>query len=122
MITITVEQAARICHELNRIYCQTIGDYSQPTWDTAPDWQRDSAINGVRFHLNNPGALPSHSHESWLAQKEIEGWVYGPVKDPEKKEHPCMVPYDELPLEQQVKDSLFSGTVKSLYDLIEDED
>ena len=44
-------QIASICHEANRAYCLSIGDESQPEWATAPDWQRVSAINGVRFHL-----------------------------------------------------------------------
>src|SRR5437879_1359495 len=42
-----VEQVAKICHEANRAYCETIGDNSQPTWEKAPQWQKDSAINGV---------------------------------------------------------------------------
>ena len=26
-----------------------------------------------------------------------EGWTYGPVRNDEKKETPCLVPYEELP-------------------------
>lgn len=110
----TVEQIAEVCHETNRAYCATLGDNSQPSWAEAPEWQRTSAVNGVRFHLDNPNAKPSHSHESWLAEKEAGGWKYGPVKDPEKKEHPCFVPYEELPEEQKAKDALFIGVVHAL--------
>lgn len=105
---------ARVAHEVNRAYCNAIGDTSQPTWADAPDWQRDSAVNGVTFHLQNVGASPSASHESWMAEKVANGWVYGPVKDPEKKEHPCIVPYDQLPVEQRAKDYLFKQVVASL--------
>ena len=108
------ESIARICHEANKAYCMTLGDYSQPSWALAPQWQRDSAIKGVRYHRENPDSKPSHSHESWLAEKEATGWTYGAVKDPEKKEHPCMVPYDELPHEQQIKDLLFLSIVSAL--------
>lgn len=31
-----VEQIAELCHEINRIYCLSIGDASQPTWADAP--------------------------------------------------------------------------------------
>ena len=117
-----VIELAELCHEANRQYCQSIGDDSQPLWKDAPDWQKDSAINGVKFHLANPGAAPSASHDSWLAQKREEGWVYGPVKDPEKKEHPCMVEYDQLPPEQQAKDSLFIATIDAHREEIEPED
>lgn len=105
---------AKIAHELNKAYCESMGDQSQPSWEDAPDWQKSSAINGVQMHLDNPNASPSDSHESWLKQKTEEGWKYGPVKDPEKKEHPCYVPYDQLPESQKAKDYIFRQTVHSL--------
>lgn len=109
-----VEAIARVCHEVNRAYCLAIGDTSQPAWADAPEWQKDSARNGVAFHLANPDATPENSHEKWLEQKVAEGWVLGPVKDPEKKEHPCMVPYGDLPADQRAKDYLFRGVIHSL--------
>jgi hypothetical protein len=107
-------QIARVAHEVNKAYCQAIGDNTQPSWEDAPEWQKSSAIAGVQFHINNPGAKPEDSHNSWLAHKEAEGWVYGEVKDAEKKTHPCMRPYSELPVEQRVKDYLFIQVVHSL--------
>jgi hypothetical protein len=108
------EDIARVCHEVNRGYCAALGDTSQVPWEEAPDWQRQSAIKGVEFNLANPDAPPSHSHDSWLAEKRATGWKYGPVKDAEKKEHPCFVPYEELPAEQKAKDYLFKATVRAL--------
>lgn len=110
----TVVQLAQVAHEINKTYCESIGDNSQPSWDDAPDWQRASAIHGVDFHLNNPDATPEMSHLNWLAEKEAAGWVYGEVKDAEKKQHPCFRPYNELPLEQRTKDYLFRQIVHSL--------
>lgn len=107
----TFEACARAAHEANRAYCLAIGDYSQVSWDDAPEWQRTSCINGVRGVLIN-GNGPRESHASWLAEKAATGWKYGPVKDPEKKEHPCFVPYDELPHEQRQKDALFVAVVR----------
>lgn len=109
-----VEDIAQVTHEINRAYCNSIGDNSQPSWKDAPEWQQSSAINGVKFHLDNPEASPSASHESWLKQKEEEGWKYGEIKNAEIKEHPCFVPYNQLPLEQRSKDYLFKQTVHSL--------
>ncbi len=105
---------AQIAHEINKAYCESIGDNSQPTWENAPEWQKSSAINGVQFHLDNPDAPPSASHESWLKQKTEEGWKYGPVKNPDTKEHPCFVPYDQLPPAQKSKDYLFKQIIHSL--------
>lgn len=109
-----IEVAAELCHEANRAYCKALGDDSQSCWGDAPDWQRASAIAGVEFHIANPDAGPSHSHDSWLRQKEADGWKYGPVKDAEKKEHPCFVPYDQLPPEQKAKDYIFGAIVKTI--------
>ncbi len=108
-----IEQIARVTHEANRALCVTQGDFSQAAWDDAPDWQKQSAYAGVAFIINNPNALPSASHESWFQQKVANGWVYGEVKDPEAKTHPCMVPYAQLPLYQQVKDHLFGAVVRA---------
>lgn len=108
-----VEDIARLCHEVNRAACAAFGDHSQPAWEDAPDWQRESAIKGVHFSLANPGAPPSASHDSWLEEKRSTGWKYGPVKDPEAKTHPCFVPYDELPPEQKLKDYLFQAVVRT---------
>ena len=110
----TTEQIAQVAHETNRAYCQTIGDNSQPTWEDAPDWQKESAINGVNFHIANPDAGCSASHENWLKEKYADGWKYGEIKDPGKKEHPCCVSYEELPVEQRVKDALFVGVVRAM--------
>lgn len=114
-----VEAIARVCHEANRAYCVGIGDNTQPRWEVAPEWQWASAINGVAFHLGylreGKDPDPSASHTNWWNEKKDAGWVYGPVKDPDKKEHPCCVPYDQLPIEQRAKDALFGAIVKALY-------
>ena len=113
---------AMICHGINAAYCQSLGDNSQPTWEDAPDWQKQSAIVGVEMHLANPDATPEQSHQSWYKQKEAEGWKYGEVKDPELKEHPCFLPYEELPQEQKAKDYLFRAVVHLVKDLPEQAD
>lgn len=114
MKEINVEKIAKACHEVNRAYCLALGDNSQPAWDDAPAWQKDSAVLGVKLHANNPDAGPQASHESWMAQKLAEGWEYGPTKDPEAKKHPCIVPFDELPVAQQAKDFIFRAVVHSM--------
>ena len=108
------DSIAMVAHEINRAYCEAIGDHSQLPWDKAPKWQRESCKNGVDFHMDNPDADPAASHQNWLEEKENDGWKWGPVKDVAKKEHPCFVPYDQLPIEQRVKDHLFKAVVNLL--------
>lgn len=111
---LAVASIARVCHEANRAYCITQGDHSQPRWDEAPDWQRNSAVDGVEAILEGRVRSAEDSHINWLRDKFAAGWVYGPVKDPEKKEHPCCVTYDQLPVEQRRKDALFFAIVTAL--------
>lgn len=107
---------AMTCHEANRAWCQSVGDYSQKPWDEAEEWQRNSAIAGVKFRLENPDATEDAQHNAWMADKIKDGWVYGEVKDAEKKTHPCIVPFNQLPGFQQKKDTLFCAIVDALKD------
>ena len=113
MNRMTNDQVARIVHEANRAYCQTIGDNSQVPWDEAPEWQRESASDGVDGIRSGRIGTPEQSHESWLAEKSRTGWIYGPVKDADAKTHPCIVPYAELPDAHQTKDAIFFAIVKA---------
>jgi len=109
-----VPEIAKLCHEVNRAYCLALGDDSHLPWDSAPEWQRDSAVKGVQFHLANDNATPEESHNNWLKGKINDGWVYGPAKDPINKEHPCILAYHMLPAEQRAKDYIFSAIVRSV--------
>lgn len=109
-----IETIAMVCHEANRAWCKRNGDFSQRAWALAPEWQRDSAVDGVVHALTFPDAKPEDSHNNWLVNKKAEGWVYGEVKDPVAKTHPCMLPYDQLPEWQQKKDALFLAIVRAL--------
>jgi len=110
----TIEQVAQVAHEVNKAYCSAIGDDTQVEWDVAPRWQKDSAINGVRFHLENPHVSPEQAHGEWARHKKNEGWSYGPEKDVFKKEHPNLAEYKNLSIEQKAKDYFFRQLVRSL--------
>jgi len=113
-VRVRIAEIARTAHNANRAYCRSIGDNSQSPWGGAPDWQRTSAIKGVQFHQDNPDAKASASHESWMRQKTVDGWIYGETKDEEALTHPCMVPFDDLPVEQQIKDHIFRSVVHAM--------
>ena len=111
-----IEACARAAHEFNRAYCLHLGDGSQLPWEDAPQWQRDSCIAGVHGVLT--GNTPEQSHESWLAEKERTGWRYGPVKDPDRKEHPCIMPYQDLPEAQRRKDHGYIRVVSTMAQMV----
>ena len=109
---------AIVAHEANRSFCRALNDFSHQPWEQAPEWQRTTVLRGVEFHLANPEAGPEASHEAWRAEKLADGWVYGAVKNAEEKTHPCLVDFDQLPLEQQLKDVLFRNIVHALAPLV----
>jgi len=113
-VTLTAEQIAKVVHEANKAYCEVLGDGSQIWWDSAPQWQKDSAIAGIEQVIANPEITPEQLHQEWYDFKAKDGWIYGEIKNVVAKTHPCMVPYTELPEEQKLKDSLFSAIVKTL--------
>lgn len=109
-----IEKIAQATHEINRLYCQFLGDDSQVPWSQAPQWQRESAIAGVKAVIDGTAKTPQEQHEAWVKQKRDDGWAYGQIKDADKKTHPCLVSYDELPIAQQRKDSIFMAVVEGL--------
>lgn len=114
----TIEHIAEVCHEVNRAICEAAGDHSQKPWTAAAEWQRKSAVDGVRFALAHPEATPEEQHEEWARAKLADGWTYGAVKDADAKTHPCLVPYADLPFEQRVKDYAFRAIVGSMAPLL----
>lgn len=48
--------------------------------------------------------LARNTHENWAHQRIANGWRWGPKRDDERREHPCLVAYDELPEEEKAFD------------------
>ncbi len=41
--------------------------------------------------------LAKNVHDTWARDRLAEGWRYGPSRNDASKEHPNLVPYDQLP-------------------------
>lgn len=41
--------------------------------------------------------LAKNTHDVWAKERMAQGWRYGPKRKDETKEHPCLVPYEDLP-------------------------
>ena len=113
MHTYSDEQVAQVCHEANRALQDITGDPSpSPMWFTEDPDIRRAAAEGVR--LARSGCTPRELHDRWVQDREAHGWVYGEDKDPYRKTHPCLRPYDDLPAGQKIKDRLFIAIVTAL--------
>lgn len=57
--------------------------------------------------------LARNVHDVWAKSRMDEGWSYGEQRDDNKKHHPCLVEYDELPdLEKEYDRNTAMGTLK----------
>jgi tetratricopeptide (TPR) repeat protein len=52
--------------------------------------------------------LAKNAHERWAEQRIGDGWRYGPHRDDGRKEHPCLVPYEELPDSEKAYDRMIA--------------
>ncbi len=41
--------------------------------------------------------LAENIHDIWALQRIQDGWTYGEKRDDDKKKHPDLIPYNELP-------------------------
>jgi hypothetical protein len=85
------QQAADIRNKLKAVHCSTA-----PTLD----WGEQL----FEFEPEEIDLLARMEHDRWMEEKRQNGWVYAPVRNNGAKHHPSMIPYDELPLEEQEKD------------------
>lgn len=49
-------------------------------------------------------AMAKNVHEIWAQERMTQGWTYGEMRDDVKKQHPCLISYDDLPDEEKVYD------------------
>jgi Predicted ATPase (AAA+ superfamily) len=96
-------------------------------WEQLADTYQRSNRGQVRYHLErfretNIGIRPitgdgdfrfrdedllvfaQNEHERWCRERRKDGWTYGPVRDNEKKLHPCLVDWDQLSDVEKQKD------------------
>jgi hypothetical protein len=59
--------------------------------------------------------LARNVHEIWARGRMAEGWSYGPQRNDTLKEHPCLVPYEQVPESEKEYDrSTAMETVKAV--------
>lgn len=69
-----------------------------------PQPQDTSGIELSVELLNLRELIAANVHDVWAAGRKAEGWTYGRERSDIRKEHPCLVPYDELPEAERVYD------------------
>lgn len=106
-----LEACCRAAHEANRAFSIALGDTTHKTWDESPEWHKASTRLGVMGVVESDHN-PEQSHHAWVQNMLANGWQVGPTKDVDKKIHPGLVPFKDLPFEIQHKDEMFMTIVK----------
>ena len=70
-------------------------------------------LDTSRVHLNEQLSelverLARNNHEVWAHQRIADGWQYGPARDDQRKQHPSLIPYEELSDEEKAYDVVMS--------------
>ena len=63
-----------------------------------------SAINLPQDLMDLGEQIAKNVHDVWAAGRIKDGWTYGPVRDDASRQHPCLVPYEELSEEEKEYD------------------
>ena len=58
-------------------------------------------------------AMAKNVHEVWAQTRISQGWTYGEERNDELKQHPCLIPYEDLPeVEKDYDRNTAIGTLK----------
>ncbi len=75
-------------------------------------------LNGVEISddlIELREAIAENAHEVWAYNRKQEGWTYGPERDDQKKLHPDMIAYNQLPESEKLYDrEMAMNTIKLL--------
>ncbi|MBQ0022222.1 MAG: Ryanodine receptor Ryr [Prevotellaceae bacterium] len=72
----------------------------------------------IRVFISMAEAISKNVHEVWAAGRMREGWTFGPLRNDEKRETPCLVPYEELSDEEKAYDwNTAANTLKYIISL-----
>lgn len=82
-------------------------------WEMCPIYSDGKAINEIP--VKTLEFLARFEHEEWVKERLASGWVYGVVKDVEKKISPYLIPYDDLDNETKELDR---DSIKNIPELL----
>src|SRR5512132_14557 len=85
-------------------------------FDKAPADQREILGAVVKKILNvGPTITPTEVHDEWISAMKRNGWTRGAYSEtPGQKQHPLLVPYDDLPTQDQLRPANFIILTRAL--------
>lgn len=65
--------------------------------------------------------IAARIHDSWASERLAQGWKFGPERNDETKEHPCLIPFEQLTEYEKRFDIVTARTVIAAYEDLKSE-
>ncbi len=114
----TVEELARVGYEVIRTFKFMSEGRKTLAWEMLNEAQKQASIRMVEYikkaHDQKLSVFGVSLHSNWAWELKQEGWEHGEEYDAEKKTHPELLRYFDLPEAMKAKYSLFLTTVNGM--------
>lgn len=110
-----VDKVFAYVHEINRAIRYINGQDPGPVLENMKELN-PAKYAGIRKEVEDRlyremGMSAEMQHQRWIYAKLLDGWTYGPKEDSEKKMHPSMRSFRDLPAEERLKDVVFVAVI-----------
>lgn len=109
-----ITRAIVYCHTNNNLIRFLNNQIDDPIMPVLSSKERkEGMISAMERIVFREVSTPQEMHKIWEDFMKNDGWSYAKEKSHTNKTHPCMVPYDELPEFEKLKDQIFIDSVLS---------
>lgn len=113
----TNAQIARMYHAFNMGRQEIAGDdMPAPPWAYLPRSMRELSMDAVERIRRGVVVTAEDHHEIWFTSMTARGYVWGRDKDHERKTHPALLHWGDLPEQYRTAARMFVHIVSGLLD------
>lgn len=109
-----IDKIACVAYTAIRTWCIRTKQEVSPEWTDLPDDYADHikiVVARAFADMKTPSA--KQLHERCLKDGKTAGWGYGAQVDREKKLHPDILPWEQMTMDQRMKDHIFSAVIRA---------
>ncbi|SDG85916.1 RyR domain-containing protein [Pseudomonas flavescens] len=91
-------------------------------WADTEESYQQGLVAGVTAYVADPELTPEAEHKAWLEARVADGWTHGSAFDAGPKNHPLILPFEELPQDHKNMAVVLHATVHALKDIPDADD